>query len=196
MQREDMTPKEMDAILNKKSGILGITQRYVDRRDVLEAAGKGDARAQLALDIEAYRIKKYIGAYAAALGRVDAVVFTAGVGEMSSVIRSQALQDLECLGIEIDEDRNELAKTRNAECVISADESKVRVFVIPTDEEHVMIEDVAALIEGAYDVHTDFTYRFQSKDYRNSHRDAEFERECTTDESLRWVSASPPYWFP
>lgn len=192
MQKENLSPKEMDTILNRKSGILGITGKYTDRRDVEEAAARGEARAELAIEIEAYRIKKYIGAYAAAIGGIDAVVFTAGVGEMSPTLRRKALDGLEFAGIQYDKEKNEIAKTRNAECDISAEGSPVKIFVIPTDEERVAIEDVVALLEGRYDVHTHFTYKFQSPDYRNSLRDKSFERECERVPQLRKVVAKIP----
>jgi acetate kinase len=84
MQQENLSASEMENILNKKIGLMGITGRFTTRRDVIENAQKGDKRCQIAIDIEAYRIKKYIGAYMAAIGKVDAVVFTAGVGEIAS----------------------------------------------------------------------------------------------------------------
>jgi len=192
MEKEGKTGKEIYDILNKKSGILGITGEYTDRRDVQKAAGQGDKRSKLAIDIEAYRLKKYIGAYAAALGRVDAIVFTAGVGEMSSVIRAKSLDDLEFMGIKYDRRKNEIAKTRNSESDISAQDSKVKIFVIPTDEERVFIEDVIALLENNYDIHTNFTYRFQSKDYTNSLRDMAFAKECQERPELREIKAEIP----
>jgi len=192
MEKEGKTGKEIYDILNKKSGILGITGKYTDRRDVQKAAGQGDKRSKLAIDIEAYRLKKYIGAYAAALGRVDAIVFTAGVGEMSSVIRAKSLDDLEFMGIKYDRRKNEIAKTRNSESDISAKDSKVKIFVIPTDEERVFIEDVIALLENNYDIHTNFTYRFQSKDYTNSLRDMAFEKECQERPELGEIKAEIP----
>ena len=161
MEKESITASQMDDILNKKSGILGVTGKYTDRRDVQQAAEAGDARAQLAVDIESYRIKKYIGAYSAAIGGADAIVFTAGVGEMSELIREKSLEGLEFMGIKLDKAKNNLAKTRNAETEISTSDSKVKVFVIPTDEERVNIEDVVAIIDGTYDEHTRFTYHFQ-----------------------------------
>lgn len=192
MEKEGKTGKEIYDILNKKSGILGITGKYTDRRDVQKAAGQGDKRSKLAIDIEAYRLKKYIGAYAAALGRVDAIVFTAGVGEMSSVIRAKSLDDLEFMGIKYDRRKNEIAKTRNSESDISAQDSEVKIFVIPTDEERVFIEDVIALLENNYDIHTNFTYRFQSKDYTNSLRDMAFEKECQERPELHEIKAEIP----
>lgn len=190
MQKEGYSPPEMDAILNKKSGILGITGKYVDRRDVIEAASQGDKRANLAIEMEAYRLKKYIGAYAAALGRIDTLVFTAGVGEMSPIIRAKVLEGLDILGIKYDPEKNEIARTRNAELDISADDSPVKIFIIPTDEELVFVEDVVALLEGTYDVHTNFKYTFQDKDYRNLMREKAFEKECKEKPSLLKIKAN------
>ena len=190
MQKEGYSPQEMDAILNKKSGILGITGKYVDRRDVIEAASQGDKRAQLALEMEAYRLKKYIGAYTAALGRVDALVFTAGVGELSDIIRGKVLEGLDILGIKYDPEKNRLARTRNAELDISADDSPVRIFIIPTDEELVFVEDVVALLEGTYDLHTIFKYTFQDKDYKNLMRKKAFEKECKEKPDLSKIKAN------
>lgn len=192
MQKEDYTVKEMDLILNKKSGILGITGKYIDRRDVEEAAEKGDARAKLALEMESYRIKKYIAAYAAAVGGIDAIVFTAGVGEMSSTIRAKAMDGLEFLGIKYDKEKNMIAKTRNAECDISAKDSKVKIFVIPTDEERVIIEDVVALFEKTKNIPRKFSYTFQSPYYRNSLRNEAFEKECKRNPDLRKIVAKVP----
>jgi len=192
MQKEKRSAKEMDTILNKQSGVLGITGTYTDRRDVEEAAERGEPRAKLDLEIECHRIKKYIGAYAAAAGGIDAVVFTAGVGEMSPLIRAKALDGLEFMGIKYSQEKNALAKTRNAECDISADDSKVKIFVIPTDEERVFIEDVVALLEGSYDVHTHFTYKFQLPGYRNAFREKSFEKECSKKPELHKVAARIP----
>ena len=187
MQKEGYSPQEMDAILNKKSGILGITGKYVDRRDVVKAASEGDKRAQLALEMEAYRLKKYIGAYAAVLGRVDALIFTAGVGEMSPIIRSKVLEGLDILGIKYDPQKNQIARTRNAECDISAPDSKVKIFIIPTDEELVFVEDVVALLEGTYDLPTNVKYTFQDKDYKNLMREKAFEKECREKPELEKI---------
>lgn len=190
MQKENISPKDMTNILNKKSGILGITGKYSDRRDVELAAEKGDERCQLAIEIEAYRLKKYIGAYAAALGGVDALIFTAGVGEKGSITRGKALDGLEFLGIEYDRGKNDISKTRNAETEISTPNSKIKVYVIPTDEERVFVEDVAGLIEGKYDIHTKFNYSFQDSSYRNILRDTAFEKECEKKPKLREVAVN------
>ncbi|MDT8286508.1 MAG: acetate kinase [Elusimicrobiales bacterium] len=192
MSREGLNPGEMDAILNKKSGKLGITGQYSDARDVEIAAENGDKRAQLALDMEANRIKKYIGAYAAEVGGVDAVVFTAGVGEMGPITRAAALGGLEFMGIKLDAARNDVSKTRNAETEISAKDSKVKVFVIPTDEERVFVEDVVGLMNGTYDVHTRFDYTFQKKDYRNKLRDDAFVKQCGKKPGLLEIAVAPP----
>ncbi len=191
MAKEKLSPQEMDSLLNKKSGLLGITGRFTDRRDIEEAAAKGDERAALAVEIEAYRIKKYIGAYAAAVGGIDAVIFTAGVGEKGSIIRAKSLSGLEYMGIEYDPAKNNAAATRNAECDISAGGSKVKVFVIPTDEERVFIEDVAGLCAGTYDVHTKFTYTFQSPEYKNAMRESAFKNECKKKPELLGLIRRP-----
>jgi len=165
MQKENLSAKEIDSVLNKKSGILGITGRYTDRRDVIEQAAKGDHRCQLALDIESYRLKKYIGAYMAAIGKLDAVVFTAGVGEMGAAIREKAIEGLEHIGICLDRERNAGAMTRKRETLITTDDSPVKVYVIPTDEELVFTEDVVAILNGTYTDHMQFAYSFAKPDF-------------------------------
>jgi acetate kinase len=170
MRKTGMSPADMEKALNRQSGVLGITEQWADRRDIEQAAAKGNKRALLAQDMEAYRIKKYIGAYYAALGRVDALVFTAGVGEMGPMIREKAVAGLESLGIAIDPAKNAQSKTRNAETDITGKGSKVKVFVVPTDEELVMTEDAFALMQGTYDVHTKYHYSFQDSAYVNKAR--------------------------
>jgi acetate kinase len=189
MEKEGLTPKDMETLLNKKSGVLGITEKYVDRRDVLEAASRGEEPAKLAIDIESYRMKKYIGSYYAALGRVDAIVFTAGVGELGWIYREKSLSGLEELGIKIDLAKNTLSMTRNLETEISTPDSKVKVYVIPTDEELVMTEDTYALMSGVYDVHTKFRYSFQNPQYVNYARKEAFEKECETKPELCTIAA-------
>ncbi len=166
MEKEELTPKQIDSILNKKSGVLGITGHYTDRRDVIEGAENGDERCQLALEIEGYRLKKYIGSYAAAIGGIDAVVFTAGVGEMGWQIREKALDGLEFMGIHLDKDKNRNTMTRKRESVITRPDSPVKAFVIPTDEELVFTEDVVAILEGTYADHMNFNYTFSSRDFQ------------------------------
>ncbi len=165
MQMENYTSKEIDNILNKKSGIVGITGRFTDRRDVLENAEKGDKICGLAIDIEAYRLRKYIGSYMAVVGGLDAVVFTAGVGEMGWQLREKALEGLGHIGIELDRERNRGAMSRKKESVITTDGSPIKVFVIPTDEELVFTEDVAAILQGTYTDHMNFEYSFARTDF-------------------------------
>jgi acetate kinase len=165
MKMENLSPDEMDRILNKKSGIFGITGRFTDRRDVLAAADQGDKRCRLCLEIEAYRLRKYIGTYLAALESLDAVVFTAGVGENSWAIREKTLAGLGCLGIRLDKERNRAAVGDGKERLISTDDSPVKVFVIPTNEELVFIEDVAAILDGTYTDHMEFPYSFARADF-------------------------------
>ncbi len=192
MRKEQIGPDELEATLNKKSGVLGITERFTDRRDVMEAVDEGDEQAKLAVEMEAYRIRKYIGAYYAALGRVDAVVFTAGLGEMNPTYRAKALQGLEDMGIQLDPERNRISSCRNAETEISSPSSKVKVFVIPTDEELVMTEDAYALLEGTYDVHTNFTYSFQSPDYVNRERQTALREDLKRNPDLEGILARIP----
>ncbi len=144
MQRTGMTPAEMDTYMNKKSGMLGLSGVSSDFRDLEAAAKEGNERAELALKTFAYKVKKYIGAFSAALGGVDAIVFTAGVGENDQGIRAQVLHGLEYLGVDTDFDKN-LNAPRGEEVEISKPGSRVKVFVIPTDEEMVIARDTAAL---------------------------------------------------
>lgn len=186
-----MAPEDVERALNKQSGVLGITESLVDRRDIEAAAEKGNSQAQLAIDVESYRIRKYIGSYAAALGGVDAVVFTAGVGERGPTIRGKALHGLDFMGIVLDEEKNRLSRTKNAETVISTDDSPVKIFVIPTDEELVMTEDTYALVTGTYDVHTRFTYSFQDPDYVNMERNGCIDRDLLKLQGLDRIILSP-----
>ena len=133
----------MSNLLNKKSGVAGITDGMSDMRDVENAANEGNKRAQLALDMYFYRIKKYIGAYAAAMDGVDIIVFTAGVGENQVGMREDVCKGLGYLGVKFDAEKNNV---RGQEAVISADDSKVTVCVIPTDEELMIATDTMNLL--------------------------------------------------
>lgn len=144
MDKLGKKPQEMAEFLNKECGLLGISGHSSDMRDVSDAAKAGNKRAKLAIDMYNYRIKKYIGAYTAAMGGVDIIVWTAGVGENQMDIRWNSCKDLEYLGIKIDEKRNQ---TRGEEAIISAPDSKVTVCVIPTDEELVIAQDTMALVK-------------------------------------------------
>ncbi len=191
MKKGGLSLAEVEKALNKESGVLGITGRWSDRRDIENAAEAGDKVAIAAQTLEGYRIKKYIGAYYAALGRVDAIVFTAGVGEMGPVTRHLSTLGLENMGIVIDQDKNNKAKCRNAELEISTPDSKVKVYVIPTDEELVMTEDAFALMNGTYDVHTNYTYSFQSPDYVNKQRAAGLVKDLQKKPYLADLIAQP-----
>ena len=144
MDKLGMKPQETADYLNKQSGVLGITGISSDMRDVENAANEGNERAILALKMYSYRIKKYIGAYAAAMGGVDAVVFTAGVGENQTGMRFDACENLDFLGIKIDKEEND--KIRGKEAVISTPDSRVKVVVVPTDEEIVIARDTKELV--------------------------------------------------
>ena len=142
MGRYNYDIKEMLNILNKKSGVLGISGVSSDFRDLDEAAAQGNERAKLALDKFVYEVKKFIGAYTTVMGGVDAIVFTAGIGENSIDLRRQICEGLEYMGIHMDAEKNNV---RGKECDVSAADSKVKIFVIPTNEELMIAMDTAAL---------------------------------------------------
>ena len=190
MNNTGLSAKEMDTALNKKSGLVGICGMS-DRRDVANAAAQGDKKAQLGVDMECHRIKKYIGSYAALLGRVDAVVFTAGVGEMSTLVRKGSISGLENFGIKLDEHKNEICLCRNAEFEISSDDSPVKIFVIPTDEELVITEDAVALMNGSYDIHTNFHYSFEDPSYVNKARARGLVKNLEKKPELKNIIALP-----
>ena len=144
MEKLGLQPQEMAEYLNKQSGVLGISGVSSDMREVEAAAADGNSRARLALDMYCYRIKKYIGAYAAAMGGVDIIVWTAGVGENQTDVREDSCKGLEFLGIKIDHEAN---NTQGKEAVISAPDSKVTLCVIPTDEELMIAKDTMALLQ-------------------------------------------------
>jgi len=191
MRKEGLRPEALESLLNRKSGVLGITEKFTDRRDIEAGACAGDERCRLAMDIEGYRLKKYLGAYHAAVGRVDAIVFTAGVGERGPLTRQKCLEGLEDMGIVMDPRKNELSTTRNAETEITGKGSRIRIFVIPTDEELVMTEDTYALIEKTYDIHTKFTYSFQDRGYRNKAREEMLKAELAENKELGGIIARP-----
>lgn len=144
LREEKMTPEQLDDLLNKQSGLLGVSGIGSDVRD-LETAAAGDAHAELALSLFAYRVRKYLGAYAAALGGLDAVAFTGGIGERSSSMRGRICAGLEFLGVTLDAEANQSASSKEA-AQISADGSAVSVWVIPTDEERQMAREVAGVL--------------------------------------------------
>ncbi len=141
---EGMTAKEVEQLLNKKSGLLGVSGISSDSRAVCDAAAEGNPRAQLALRIQYYGIKKYIGAYTAAMNGLDALVFTAGIGENDALLRQEVCRDMDYLGIAIDEERNRTL-SRGSEAELSADGARVRTWLVPTDEEYMIAQDTARL---------------------------------------------------
>ncbi|WP_027628443.1 acetate/propionate family kinase [Ruminiclostridium cellobioparum] len=144
MEKEDLTVKGISTLLNKKSGVLGVSGVSSDFRDLHTAAEEGNKRAQLALEIFAYGVKKFIGEYIAVMNGVDAIVFTAGIGENNSTIRTQILDNMDFLGIKIDPDKN---KIRGREIDISAPGATVKTFVIPTNEELAIARETVRLLK-------------------------------------------------
>ena len=145
MQKTGKEPQEMADFLNKESGVLGITGISSDMREIEAADENGDKMAHLALAMYNYRIKKDIGAYAAAMNGVDVIVWTAGVGENQEGVRWDSCEGLDYLGVKMDKERNHV---RGKEQILSADDSKVKVVLIPTDEEIVIARDTLALVTG------------------------------------------------
>lgn len=145
MEQKNLSAAQLQNLINKDSGVLGFTQMSSDMRDIENAAANGDERARLALDMYEYRILKYIGAYTAALGGADIIVFTGGVGENQTGTRENIIKGLEYMGVTLDAEAN---KTRGEEIVISGPDSKVKVVVIPTDEEMMIAEDTAKLVKA------------------------------------------------
>ena len=146
MNKYGMSADECLNMLNKKSGVLALSGVSSDFRDIEEGAEGGNEDCALALDKFAYEVRKYIGSYAAALGGLDCLVFTAGVGENSASMRARICQGLEFLGVKLDPEKNNV---RGKEAIISADDSKVTVWVIPTNEELMIAQDTAALVNAA-----------------------------------------------
>ncbi len=142
-KKEGLSLDEMNNVLNKKSGMLGISGVSSDGRDLDAAAEAGNKRAQLALDVFDYRVIKYIGAYAAAMNGVDAIAFTAGIGENNIKMRKDVCNHLTYLGVKLDEEKNNV---RGEERIISADDSKVQVLLVPTNEELAIARETLALV--------------------------------------------------
>ena len=143
MDKEGLSTEEMSNVLNKKSGVLGVSGVSSDFRDLEEAAEKGNDRAQLALDIFENRVRKYIGAYLTEMDHCDGIIFTAGVGENSITTRERVVEGLKSLGVEIDKDKNDM---RGKEAVVSTDASSIPVLVIPTNEELKIAMETAKLV--------------------------------------------------
>ena len=165
MQMMNLSPKEMEQVLNNKSGVAGITGQRLDRQQFLQAALDGDPRCSLALEIETYRLKKYIGSYLTITGPLDAIVFTAGSGASEWRVREMVLEGLECFGIRLDRDNNRAIRSGPEEVEITAAGALIRTFVIPANEELVIAEDVAAVISGACSDHRQYGYGFAKADF-------------------------------
>jgi acetate kinase len=148
-REENLTALKSEEVLNKKSGLLGLSGVSSDMREVLRAADQGNQRALVALKAYCYRIRKYIGAYVASMGGIDTVIFTGGVGQGSAVVRALALQGLECMGIKLDDERNNEASGDEISR-ISTNDSKVTVLVVPTDEERMMAREALRALSRSY----------------------------------------------
>lgn len=145
-ESENMTISEVDALLNKQSGVQGISGVSSDFRDLEAAQAQGNERAALALDMFVESVRKYIGAYMVKMGGVDAIIFTAGIGENTPVMRDAITKNLEAFGIKVDPEKNEKA-IRGAQMDISADDSKVKVLVVPTNEELMIAKETLELLK-------------------------------------------------
>ncbi len=162
MGRLGLTPDQMQKHLNKDSGLMGITECFADRRDV-EGNKDDNDLCRLAIDTEVHNVKKYIGAYMAELGHVDALVFTAGVGENDDYLREKFCEGLEELGIKLDKEKNKAALARKGvdEAVISTDDSRIKILMVATNEELVIVEDTLAIMDGTYNPnHLEMEYSF------------------------------------
>jgi acetate kinase len=146
MAMEELTLHQVNTMLNKHSGLYGVSGVSSDMRELLAARADGHQRADVAFRMFSYRIKKYIAAYAAAMGGVDAVIFTGGIGQKSTEVREAALGGLEFMGIELDTARNDAVTDGEGE--ISTDGSRVRVMVVPTNEEKTIARDVIRVLNG------------------------------------------------
>ncbi len=147
---EGLTATQSEELLNKKSGLLGLSGVSSDMREVTAAADQGQPRALIAVKAYCYRVRKYIGSYVAAMGGLDAVLFTGGIGQGSAEVRALALQGLDCMGIKLDVQRNREARGFEEICRISTDDSKVAVLVVPTDEERMMAREALRALSRSY----------------------------------------------
>ncbi len=146
MEKENLGAAALSALFNKHSGVLGVSGLSSDMRDIENAVAEGNSRAKLALDIYEYRIKKYIGSYAAALNGVDVIIFTGGVGENQTGTREYVCEGLKYLGVDLDVELNK--KSRGKEVLLTKPDSKVKVVVIPTDEEYMIASDTLEIVKS------------------------------------------------
>lgn len=152
MRAEKLSVDEMDELLNRRSGLAGLSGQGNDMRDIEKRAGEGDEDCQLALHVFCHRLRKYIGAYAAVMGGIDAIVFTGGIGENSALIRHRVAQRLEFLGAQLDEERNRAVRVRNhaPTAVISQEHSRTQILVVATDEEHAIAQQCAHIADAQH----------------------------------------------
>ena len=146
MHKEDLTEHQTNTLLNKHSGLYGISGLSNDMRELLAEEAKGHERAKLAIDILCYRVRKYAAAYAGVMGGADAVIFTGGIGENSAPVRERSMRGLEFMGVHVDPAKN--AAAVGCEADISTEDASVRVLVIPTNEELLIARDTLRLVEG------------------------------------------------
>lgn len=165
MNRGNLSAREMDGILNQKSGIFGIVGKRIGRRALIQAALDGDERCALALKIESYRLKKYIGAYCAAAGPLDGVVFSHGSGSEDWYVRQLTLEGLEVFGLRLDREKNRKLPFCDRETDLSAPGSSVGIFVIPSDEQLAFAEDVASILARGSVDHVSHDYTFSRPDF-------------------------------
>ncbi len=145
ISREELTMGEANALMNKHSGMQGISGVSSDMREILEETNNGNKRAELALDVFCYRLKKYIGSYAVAMSGLDAIIFTGGIGEKAAEVRRRTLQGMEFLGVKLDEEKN--AASKGEQGIVSTEDSSVSVLVIPTNEELVIAIDTERIVK-------------------------------------------------
>lgn len=148
VEKEELPLSDLHALLNRHSGLIGLSGYAADMRDLIAEAEKGDRRCQQAIDVFTYKIKQYIGSYMATMNGCDAILFTAGIGENSALIRKKAVENMEYLGIKLDDDRNNDVQPGEM-TRISADDSKVDVYVVPTNEELVIAIDAAKIAQAS-----------------------------------------------
>ncbi|MBE6701553.1 MAG: acetate kinase [Ruminococcaceae bacterium] len=147
MEKENMTAKDIDKMLNKESGILGISEKTSDNRDIEQGAKAGDARCQLVENMLCHQLTKYVGGYIAAMGGCDAVVFTGGIGENNPAYRKRVAEKLGFMGVKIDDEKNAFAKLNGLEVDISAADTTAHILVIPTNEELMIAKDTYELVK-------------------------------------------------
>ena len=142
-----MTAKDIDKMLNKESGILGISEKTSDNRDIEQGASAGDERCKLVENMLCHQLTKYIGGYMAAMGGCDAIVFTGGIGENNPAYRNRVADKLAFMGVKIDDEKNEFAKRNGLEVDISAEDSTIKMLVLPTNEELMIAKDTYELVK-------------------------------------------------